>query len=748
MTSQRAATSEQRPANSSDQPPDLTCAACVDRSRRKGAVLCGSCKQRWHLSCAKLTKAQASNLPSWHCLPCLGRQSASSTRTDPADVPASISEGLARLRSGTKVVSRIPKPVRPLVADALATELEEATRNPSAQSWWRFLSFAYKALRAPRPSSGGARVTAATTIRRAVAGLNESHPEPDEMPRGSRDPSSPDADDAIARRVRAKCADGDVRAALRILTSNDTFAEPNAEVISALRAKHPAAPADESLPPAPSASDPAPLTVTAEEVEAAIFTMPPGSSAGLDGIRPLHLRQLVSREAAESGRRLLIALTNLTNRVLAGQVPKCGRDALFGASLCALRKKDGGLRPIAVGSVFRRLPARIGARHMASLLGAELRPVQLGVGTPLGCEAAVHATRSFIQASTEAAIPQVLVKVDVRNAFNTIRRDVFLARIRERCPEVYPLAYQAYSAPTPLHIGGQTILSSSGVQQGDPLGPAAFALAVDPCAQAITSPLNAWYLDDATIAGPADTVAADLRSLRSALSAVGLTLNAAKCEVAFLGNPLTSHPAVSLEAISAALPDAAEIQLNNLSLLGSPLTDGGLEAAADTASDMIERLCSRLRHLDSHTAVFFLAHHVSAPRLSYLLRSAPLYKEPEALDRIDETVRSTLEAVTNVTISGESWEQATLPVRLGGLGVRSVGSLALPCHVASLHASLPLMRNICPRSCDDETPSTLQSAVQLFEERAGVKSQESPTGDSATSQRDGTPSAPRPAGIA
>ena len=107
----------------------------------------------------------------------------------------------------------------------------------------------------------------------------------------------------------------------------------------------------------------------------------------LDDIRPLHLHQLFSREAAESGRRLLIPLTALTNLI------QCGRDALFRASLFALRKKDGGLRPIAVGSVYRRLPGRIGARHIASILGPKLPPTQLGFGIPLGCEAAVHTAR-------------------------------------------------------------------------------------------------------------------------------------------------------------------------------------------------------------------------------------------------------------------------------------------------------------------------------------------------------------------
>ncbi|KAF0300891.1 Ubiquitin carboxyl-terminal hydrolase 38 [Amphibalanus amphitrite] len=498
--------------------------------------------------------------------------------------------------------------------------------------------------------------------------------------------------------------------------------------------KHPAAPKDELLPPPPAPSDPGPLTVTPEEVEAAINSMPPGSSAGLDGIRPLHLRQLISREAAESGRRLLHSLTVLTNLVLAGEVPDCARDALFSASLCALRKKSGGLRPIAVGSVYRRLPSRIGARFVADSLGAELRPVQLGVGTPLGCEAAVHATRSFIEASRQSAAPHVLVKLDVSNAFNTVRRDVFLTRIRERCPEVYYLAYQAYSSPSPLIIGGQTIASACGVQQGDPLGPAAFAIAIDSCARAVSAPLNIWYLDDATLAGPASAVAADIATLPTALAAAGLSLNASKCEVAFIGAEDSDHRHAAIGAICSALPDVKETELTNLSLLGSPLTDGSIGAAGEAASAMVQRLCTRLRELDSHTAVFFLAHHVSAPRLTYLLRSAPAFKAPHVLQATDEMVRSTLEAVCNVAINPAAWEQASLPVKFGGLGIRSVEALALPAYIASVNAARPLIRSICP-SVTDELSDTLETAVSAFLHRTGVDRQQLPDGELVSSQR-------------
>ena len=55
-----------------------------------------------------------------------------------------------------------------------------------------------------------------------------------------------------------------------------------------------------------------------------------------------------------------------------------------------LGKKDGGIWPIAVGSTFRRLSVKVGSKPVVWALGEELRPVQLGVSTSGGCEAAAH----------------------------------------------------------------------------------------------------------------------------------------------------------------------------------------------------------------------------------------------------------------------------------------------------------------------------------------------------------------------
>ena len=118
-----------------------------------------------------------------------------------------------------------------------------------------------------------------------------------------------------------------------------------------------------------------------------------------------------------------------------------------------------------------------------------------------------------------------------------------------------------------------------------PLGPIGFSLAVDNCARSLKSPLNVWYLDDATLAGPIDRVTDDLSIMQNKLPELGLQLNSAKCEFTLLGRSCDDTRASLMKSMQDALPSIRDTPLDRLSLLGSPLGDSGIEAAAETAAD-------------------------------------------------------------------------------------------------------------------------------------------------------------------
>ena len=51
-----------------------------------------------------------------------------------------------------------------------------------------------------------------------------------------------------------------------------------------------------------------------------------------------------------------------------------------------------------------------------------------------------------------------------------------LVAVDEMAPELFPLVHSAYSTPSSLYIGDESIQSAEGIQQGDPLGPLLFCL--------------------------------------------------------------------------------------------------------------------------------------------------------------------------------------------------------------------------------------------------------------------------------
>jgi hypothetical protein len=193
----------------------------------------------------------------------------------------------------------------------------------------------------------------------------------------------------------------------------------------------------------------------------------------------------------------------------------------------ALQKKSGGVRPIAIGYTLRRLAAKCANTYALSMLEDRLLPVQVGVGVRGGCEGAVHATRRFLTNMTD---DRVLVKLDFRNAFNSIRRDVMLKTVAAELPGLFRFCLLSYGQPSTLKFGGSLIQSEEGVQQGDPLGPLLFCLTVQPLLESLGSELVVGFMDDVTLGGLRSSVASDVDTIITRGPEFGLSLNSSKCE--------------------------------------------------------------------------------------------------------------------------------------------------------------------------------------------------------------------------
>ena len=133
-----------------------------------------------------------------------------------------------------------------------------------------------------------------------------------------------------------------------------------------------------------------------KEVLKAIQSFHCGSAGGPDGLRAQHLKDLTCDSAERGGKDLVRALSSFILHVLEGNTRVSVQPFFFGATLIALKKNEGGIRPIAVGQTLRRLVCKCAGSRIVQSIGAELAPSQLGYGIPLGCEAAAHAARYFL----------------------------------------------------------------------------------------------------------------------------------------------------------------------------------------------------------------------------------------------------------------------------------------------------------------------------------------------------------------
>src|SRR5206468_266940 len=177
---------------------------------------------------------------------------------------------------------------------------------------------------------------------------------------------------------------------------------------------------------------------------------------------------------------------------------------------------------------LRRLVAKAACGVITPSCVPLLAPTQLGVGVKSGGEALVHAARLYVSSMDQE---RAFVKLDFSNAFNSLRRDAILEAVAVHCPGLLHLTLASYGSSSNLWLGDRILPSAEGIQQGDPLGPLLFCLALDKALKETGAEFISGYLDDVGLGDTVQRLISQIRALQKSAARIGLSLNTSKCEI-------------------------------------------------------------------------------------------------------------------------------------------------------------------------------------------------------------------------
>ena len=200
-----------------------------------------------------------------------------------------------------------------------------------------------------------------------------------------------------------------------------------------------------------------------------------GCAPGFSGTRYEHIRVLLDDEADWAIAALFFqAYAN-------AEVPEDISACIRLGRMTALRKDKQGVRGIVAGSIIRRISTRAVAKSYATKIMEVTGQYQFALQTRAGTDALAHA----LQAITDMDEDAVLVSLDGIGAFDHVRRAAFFKKLHE-VEGLRPLLllvdmlYGSQSRFLWTDDAGvvHNILQGEGGEQGCPLMPALFALAI------------------------------------------------------------------------------------------------------------------------------------------------------------------------------------------------------------------------------------------------------------------------------
>ena len=246
-----------------------------------------------------------------------------------------------------------------------------------------------------------------------------------------------------------------------------------------------------------------------------------------------------------------------------------------------------GIRPIVVRECLRGLASKLALKEVEHLLHT-LQPAQIAIGCkgPV-IQAAILCVKPWLG---EMVGDELLLKVDIANVYNTISRRACMDGVKKHCPDIARWAHWCLNGGSRVYYNEHVILCTTGVQQGDPLAPALFALGVHAVLEQLSdNPAirQIWFLADGILRGKGPHVREALSIMSSGLARINLRFNVQKCQLYLPANASITTDCGNIPVVQ---------DRDSWSYLDSPLCEQTARAL-DAARKRIQQATTKIKSL-------------------------------------------------------------------------------------------------------------------------------------------------------
>ena len=239
---------------------------------------------------------------------------------------------------------------------------------------------------------------------------------------------------ALLRRVEELMARGKVSDAAQLMRSHGVASVHDPDVLDQMRAKHPRRRHDMEALPAGLQGEPR-LCIEEGDVSRVFGGLPTYKGRGPSAWRYEFLRAVAHPQhfTGTQARGVLGSMAAFATTFVNGELPAWFYFVFSAVRCVPLRKSATGpgevpqARPVGISCALRRALTKTAFQRsdVKAQLAAALAPEQLGVAVPAGGTKLVFAVREFLDASPQCCV----IRLDIRNAFNEIRRSALLQHV-------------------------------------------------------------------------------------------------------------------------------------------------------------------------------------------------------------------------------------------------------------------------------------------------------------------------------